>query len=234
MFHLEATVHHNRDSTGFSNYGSFGMDHGELAPESSCPDSHSLAGDFRKCVRGAKHIDDIHGDRHVCEALVARFAQDLRFTRVHRNDAVSVSFQIEADKITCAKLGLRQSNNRDGLRSEQHALDGQRVLIPAHIEWWSHRDATPVPADAAATSLAPSSAPPADLDIVTELERITRETDEQVERLRKGYEETIAILKQENATLISERDKAREALEAARKELTKFQPDAGSGTTPGQ
>jgi hypothetical protein len=93
---------------------------------------------------------------------------------------------------------------------------------------------SPVPADAAATSLAPSSAPPADLDIVTELERITRETDEQVERLRKGYEETIAILKQENATLISERDKAREELEAARKELAKFQPDAGSGTTPGQ
>ena len=128
----------------------FLVDHRELTPEISGADLDRLGGDRRQRVGRAKHVDDVHGNRDIEQTGAALLAEDLGLARVDRNHAVPVTFEVVPDEIARAQLVFRQSDDGDGLRVVQDALDRQRILIAGHIERRAHRDATSLVADAAA------------------------------------------------------------------------------------
>ena len=93
----------------------FLIDDRELTPEIRGADRHRLPGDPGQRLRRTEDVDDVHGNRHVGEALEALLPEDFRLARVDRNDAVPVPPEVEPDEIAGAQLILRQPDDRDGL-----------------------------------------------------------------------------------------------------------------------
>src|SRR6185436_20488364 len=57
--------------------------------------------------------------------------------------------EIEPDEVARAQMVLRETDNGDGLRVVQHALDGERILVPGQIERSTHEEVTSLAEDAA-------------------------------------------------------------------------------------
>src|SRR5690606_32636024 len=114
------------------------VDHAELAPEAPGADSHRLGRDLGQRVRRAEHVDDVDSLRHVGEARVALLAEDFALARIHRNHAIAVTAQIEADEVARAECVPGQADDRDRLRVQKDALDRQGILVAREIERRGH------------------------------------------------------------------------------------------------
>ena len=82
----------------------FFVDHRKLTPEVRGADRHRLPGDPGQRLRRAEDVDDVHGNRHVSQAVEALLPEDLRLARVDRNDAVPVPPEVEPHEIARAQL----------------------------------------------------------------------------------------------------------------------------------
>jgi hypothetical protein len=58
-----------------------------LAPEALGAKGHGLGGDPGQRLRRAEDVDDVHGNRHISEALEALLAQNLGLAGIDRYDA---------------------------------------------------------------------------------------------------------------------------------------------------
>src|SRR5262245_1525209 len=136
---FETAIHDDREAALLRDPRAFGADYGELAPQRLRADGDSVLRDPGHGVRGAKYIDDVHRLRHVAKARVALLAEDLFFARVHGYHAVAVPLHVEADEVARAQRVVRKTDDRDGLRVQQHALNRARVLVAREIEFVAHR-----------------------------------------------------------------------------------------------
>ena len=59
------SVHDDGHVARLGDARAFFIDHAELAPETASANLHGLCGDSWKGIGGAKHVDDVHGHRHV-------------------------------------------------------------------------------------------------------------------------------------------------------------------------
>src|SRR3954470_12268341 len=154
---LDAAIHDYRQAARLGDPRPFFVDHRELAPQRLGVDRHRLSRDPGQRVRRPEDIDDVNRFRDVGERGDALLPEHLLLARVHRDDAVAVAAQVEADEVARAQVIARQSDDGDGLRRVQHLLDRQRVLVAPDVERRHRAVASVVDADATRANPCPRS-----------------------------------------------------------------------------
>src|SRR5215467_10383778 len=143
---LEAAVHDHCHAAVLRDPRGLLIDHAELAPEGAGVDRHGLPRDARQRIRRAEDVHDVHRHGHVQQAGVAGLSEDLRLAGIHRDHAVAVPLEVVANEVAGPQFVAGQAHDRDRPGRVEHALDRQRVLVPAEI---GHAVATFFPAVAA-------------------------------------------------------------------------------------
>src|SRR6266542_2599773 len=81
-------------------------------------------------ARRAEDVDDVDRERDLGQRRIAGLAEDRLLARVHRNDAVAVAAQIEADEVARAQLARGKTDDRDRPRAREYRQDRERILPP--------------------------------------------------------------------------------------------------------
>jgi PucR C-terminal helix-turn-helix domain/GGDEF-like domain len=139
---LETAVHDHRHAALLGDPRALLVDHAELAPQGAGPDRHRLARDAGQCRGRAEHVHHVDRLGYVRQAGAALLAQDLGLAGIDRDHPVAVPLEVVAHEVAGPQLVGRQAHDRDRLGRVEHALDLQRVLVPAQV---GHRDATLLP-----------------------------------------------------------------------------------------
>src|SRR5258708_4657925 len=129
MLDLDAAIDDRLQPTVLGDLRALRAADAELEPEGLRADGDRVAGDVRPRGGLGEHVDHVHRERNVLQALERRLAEDLLLLRVHRHDLVAVPLQVEADEVGRPQRIGREADDRDRARAEERRVDDARVLV---------------------------------------------------------------------------------------------------------
>ena len=99
---LYTSIHDDRKAAVLRDTSALFVDYRELAPEAPGTDRNSLRRDRGQRRRCTEYIDDVHGNGDITQAGIASLSEDLGLARIHRNNAVAMSLQVETNEVAGA------------------------------------------------------------------------------------------------------------------------------------